>query len=188
MKKKIRVGFDFDGVIAYNPFRLVRAPLAYFKRNILGIKKLQFWYPKAHWQKIFWIILHESSIFPARGINLFRELAGEEIIEAHLVTARYSFLDDHLHRWLRKHEIRNLFKTINLNKEDEQPHKFKEKILKKYDLHYFIEDNLDIVTYLHERVETKIYWIYNIFDRKHPHPYKFPYLEHALREIVKKSK
>ncbi|MCJ7741028.1 hypothetical protein MUP32_07000 [Candidatus Microgenomates bacterium] len=188
MKKKIRVGFDFDGVIAYNPFRLVRAPLTYVKKNLLGVKKLNFWYPQQPWQKLFWIICHESSIFPAKGISLFREMVEKEVIEAHLITARYSFLGDHLYRWLEKHKLNRFFKTVNLNKKDEQPHLFKEKMLKEYDLHYFIEDNLDIVSYLHGRHTTKIYWIYNLIDRKHPHPYKSPHLEHALKEIAKKTK
>lgn len=185
MRKKIKVGLDFDGVVAYNPFRVCRAPLTFLKRNILGAKKLNFWYPKEKWQQIFWKILHDSSIFPAKGIDLLKELVGDKQIEAHLVTARYSFLDNHLYNWLDRYNLRALFKTISLNKEDEQPHLFKERVIQDCNLEYFIEDNLDIVTYLHERGKTKIYWIYNILDRSHPYPFKYPYLEKALQEIIK---
>src|SRR3989344_8496271 len=71
--KPIRVGFDFDGVIAYNPARIVRPIIAYVKSRFFGVKYLRFWYPKARWQQVFWMILHESSIFPATGIDLFKE-------------------------------------------------------------------------------------------------------------------
>lgn len=184
MRKKLKVGFDFDGVVAYNPFRVIRAPWALFKRRVLGIKKLTFFYPKSSWQKIFWIIIHESSIFPANGTKLLRELVKRGDIEAHLVTARYSFLDDHLYGWLDKFHLRDLFKTIHLNKNDEQPHVFKERVVKELQFDVFIEDNLDIVEYLQRRSDTKIFWIYNITDRFHPYPFKYPYLKKALGAIT----
>ena len=188
MKRKIKVGLDFDGVVAYNPFRVSRPLTAFLKHNILGIKKLRFWYPQKTWQRIFWIIIHESSIYPAKGIDLLRQLVEEERVEAHLITARYGFLDDHLFKWLNKHQLKDLFKTINLNKKDEQPHFFKEQMIRKHDLDIFIEDNLDIVKHLHGKHRTQIYWIYNILDRWYPHPFKYPYLEKALENIIQKPK
>lgn len=186
IKRVIKVGLDFDGVVAYNPFRIVRPIVAFLKRNFLGVKKLKFYYPKSHWQQIFWIILHNSSVFPARGTQLLKELIKDGKIEAHLITARYSFLDDHLNNWLRRYGLQHLFKSINLNKSDKQPHLFKDEIISKYKLDYYIEDNLDIVKYLNSKFGTKIYWIYNILDRWHDYPHKFPYLEKALENIIKK--
>lgn len=183
--KKIKVGLDFDGVLAYNPFRVIRSPVAYIKRNILGMKKLSFYYPRAHWQQLFWILLHESSVFPAKGTDMLRDLVEEQLIEAHLITARYSFLDAQLYKWLEKNRLTHLFKTITINKLDEQPHLFKEKTINEHKLDFFIEDNLDIVKHLHGKGKTKIYWIYNIIDRNYLHPYKFPYLKKALEVIIK---
>lgn len=182
-KKKIKIGLDFDGVIAYNPFRVVRFPIAYFKKNILGIKKLQFWYPQRQWQKIFWVILHDSSVFPANGVDLLRRLVDEGLIEAHLISARYSFLDEHLFKWLEKYHLGDIFKTININEYDDQPHLFKEKKIKSLGVSYYIEDNLDIVTYIDGRVKAEVYWIYNLLDRNYSYSYKFPYLRKALDHI-----
>lgn len=184
--KIIKVGLDFDGVVVYNPFRVVRAVISLLKRDVLGIKKLKFWYPKRRWEQILWIVAHESSIFPAKGITLLEKYVKEGKIEAHLVTARYSFLDDHLFAWLKRYKLTHLFKTITLNKKDEQPHIFKEKMIEKYRLDFFIEDNWDIVRYLGQKSKTKIYWIYNILDHFIAYPHKFPYLEKALEDIVKK--
>jgi hypothetical protein len=188
MTKRLKVGFDFDGVIAYNPFRIVRPILAFLKKDVLGVKKLKFWYPRHRWQQIFWIILHESSVFPANGIDQFKTLVSNGTIEAHLVTARYSFLDGHLFRWLDRHKLRKYFKTINFNKRDEQPHLFKERLINKHQFDVFVEDNLDIVKHLHGRSKTKIFWIYNLFDREYPHVYKYPYLGKALYDIKQKKK
>ena len=185
-KRKIRIGFDFDGVIAYNPFRVVRAPWAFFKNRFLGYRKLVFFYPQSPWEQIFWKILHDSSIFPAKGVELLRELIKEDRVEAHLISGRYSFLDDHLTGWLKRHKLEKLFKTININRLDEQPHLFKGKMIARYRLDYFVEDNWDIVEFLHREhgKKTRIYWIYNLLDRHRPHKNKFPYLEKALKDIV----
>lgn len=183
-KKTLRIGFDFDGVIAYNPFRIIRAPISYVKRNLLHEKKLSFYYPSSPLQQAVWRILHDSSVFPSKGIDLLEKLVKEKTIEAHLITARYSFLDDHLHDWLRKHKVMHLFTTINWNKKDEQPHLFKEHTVKELSLDAFVEDNLDIVKHLHRNTKTKIYWIYNVLDRGYPHPHKHPHLGKALEDIT----
>lgn len=183
-KKPIRVGFDFDGVIAYNPARIIRAPVAYVKRRFFGIKKLSFFYPTSAWQRLFWILVHDSSVFPAKGIDLFRKAVATGEIEAHLITARYSFLDDHLDKWLTKYDLKSYFKSININQKDQQPHIFKAEMVQKLALEYFIEDNLDIVEYVQPRVRTNILWIYNILDRNHPYPHKFPYLQKALEAVL----
>lgn len=188
MRKKIKIGLDFDGVLAYNPFRIARPIIAIIKKYLFGVKKLKFWYPEKHWQQVFWIICHESSVFPAKGVDLLKNLVKNENIEAHLITARYSFLDNHLFNWLKKYRLTHLFKTITLNKKDEQPHIFKEKVIEKYGLDFFIEDNLDIVLHLEKNTRTKIYWIYNIFDKRHTYPYKYPYLGKALVDIVQSAK
>lgn len=184
MKQKLRIGIDFDGVIAYNPFRVIRSPWAYFKRNVLGIRKLTFFYPQNRHQQIFWRILHNSSILPSRGIDLLEELVNTGQIELHLVTGRYHFLDEHLHHWLKKHRLTKLFNTININSHDNQPHLFKEKMINKYEFDIFIEDNWDIVEYLYQKQKkTKMYWIYNLIDRHRIYPYKFPYLGKALQAL-----
>lgn len=182
--KPIKVGFDFDGVVAYNPFRIVRPTVAFIKKQFFGVEKLSFWYPKHSWQQVFWKVVHESSIYPARGVEILKEFVDRGFVEAHLVTARYSFLDDHLNDWLNKYKLTKYFASINLNKNDLQPHIFKEEFMKKYKLDYFVEDNLDIVRYLDKRSKTKIFWIYNILDRNYPYSYKFPYLEKALKSII----
>ena len=185
MKRKIRVGLDFDGVIAYNPFRIVRAPVSFIKKRLLGYRKLSFYYPQTDFQKMIWKLLHESSVFPARGMSLLAEMIERDLVEAHLITARYSFLDEDLSVWLKKYNVKHLFKSINSNKKNEQPHLFKERIVHNYNLDIYIEDNLDIVKHLHKSTSAKIYWVYNLLDRNYPHPHKYPYLEKALEDIMK---
>ncbi len=182
-KNKIRIGVDFDGVVAYNPFRVVRAPITGFKRLFFGQRKVKFWVPQAPWQRLLWGALHESSVFPARGVELLRELSKDDRFELHLVTARYSFLHESLRRWLTKYDMHDMFDSIHINERDEQPHLYKHAKLEGLKLDYFIEDNYDIVSYLHGKTKTKVFWIYNITDRGIEYADKFPYLEKALLAI-----
>lgn len=188
-KKKLKVGFDFDGVIAYNPFRVIRGPVTAFKRHVLGVKKITFFYPRSQLELFIWRILHDSSVFPSRGVDLLRQLVEGGAIDAHIISGRYNYLEDHLITWLNRYKLHKLFTTININKKDQQPHLFKEQAVKQHDLDYFIEDNLDIVQYLDGKTKTRIIWIYNLVDTLFtPYEHKFPYLEKAIRHIVKAKK
>lgn len=189
MKSKIiKVGIDFDGVLAYNPFRLARAPVTFFKRHFLGVKKTQFYIPKSEPEKFIWTILHESSVLPGKGAGLLRSLVKEGNIEAHLVTARFGFLQPGLDSWLRRWNLTKTFKTITMNHADEQPHLYKTRVVGEKKLDFFIEDNFDIVSHIAPRSPTRVMWIYNIIDRGKPYEWKYPYLEKALQEIMLSTK
>ncbi|OGC98497.1 hypothetical protein A2634_00805 [Candidatus Amesbacteria bacterium RIFCSPHIGHO2_01_FULL_48_32] len=181
--KKLRVGLDFDGVVAYNPFRVVRAPIKWFKREILGIRRLTFFVPKNWWQRFLWSIVHESSIWPATGVDLLRIMAQNPHFEFHLITARFGFLKGNLYNWLEKNDLKDIFKTINVNENYEQPHEYKLRVVKQLQLDYYVEDNLDVVVFLRDKARGKVFWIYNFMDVRHPYPHKFPYLKRALEEI-----
>lgn len=181
--RKIRVGIDFDGVIAYNPFRVVRAPVTYAKR-LLGQRKTEFYIPRTKIEEVIWGVLHESSVFPARGVRLLRSMIQDGAIEAYLVTGRFRYLQGSLYRWLRRHDMETLFSGIHMNLENNQPHLHKHAKIRELKLDYFIEDNWDIVEYVTRQLpSTQVLWIYNLLDRSLPYPRKFPYLEQALRHI-----
>jgi hypothetical protein len=183
--KKITVGVDFDGVLAYNPFRVIRAPVTFVKRKVFKNRKTYFYIPKTDAEKFIWAILHESSILPAQGVDLLKEKVAQGEIEAHLVSARYSFLQENLYAWLKKHNLTDIFKTITINKNNEQPHLYKARVIEEKGFDYFIEDNFDIVEHVvKKQLPTKTLWIYNLLDRGVPYEYKYPYLEPAVRAIL----
>ncbi|MEK7577830.1 MAG: hypothetical protein AAB492_04425 [Patescibacteria group bacterium] len=183
--RKIIVGFDFDGVIAYNPARLARFPISFVKQHILGIQKVSFFVPHTSLEKSLWSLAHESSVFPAQGVSLLRRLTKENKIEAHLVTGRFGFLEDHLLRFLNRWDLQSCFTSITLNKKNEQPHLFKERIVRQKRFAYFVEDNWDIVNHLVvKKVPAKIHWIYNVFDRNRVYKNKYPYVQKSLEQII----
>ena len=187
-QKKLKVGFDFDGVIAYNPLRIFRKPTKYLKSLILGKKELAFYYPKSTFEKKIWELIHESSFFPAPGIDELRSLLKKNKIEGFIITSRYSFLRPQLVRWLKRNNLHDYFSGIYHNENDDQPHKFKEKTVKKLKLDYFLEDNLDIVEHLNKTTKTQIHWIYNLFDSYLPYKHKHPHLKYFLQTLTRAIK
>lgn len=187
--KKLRIGLDFDGVVAYNPTRILRAPFTIFKKKFLGVNSIKFFVPQHTWQRAIWIAFHKSSFLPSKGVDRLVRLSKNNEVELHLVTARFNFLSRDLYAWIDRYGITEVFKTININIANEQPHLFKERMIKKYKFDYFIEDNLDIVNYLDKRKLVKLYWIQNIVDKAiYPNKKGFNTLKHALEDIFGQEK
>jgi hypothetical protein len=185
MRKKIRVGFDFDGVVAYNPLRVVRSSITFVKKKILRRKNTAFTIPKGGLPRFIWRIAHDTSFFPSRGTGTLRKLVETDRIEAYLISGRFGYLEDHLNTWLTRNKMKQYFTKININKNDEQPHKFKERTIRKLGLDFYIEDNWDIVEHLSKTVpETKVYWVTNIVDRYIKYPRKYNSLEEILENIM----
>ncbi|MCR4264404.1 MAG: hypothetical protein NUV98_06840 [Candidatus Roizmanbacteria bacterium] len=192
-RKVLRIGFDFDGVIAYNPLRVLRRPAMGMKQFFFPSSELTFPIPRQKTFRFLWELAHETSFFPSYGFAELKRLLRGKKIEAYILTGRFSFLEDNLRRWLVKWNADNMFTGIYVNKEFEQPHHFKEQMLKKLKLDYYVEDNLDIVTYLltskqikaNRKNTTEIHWIYNFLDRNVQYPFKHPHLKGFLRAILK---
>jgi len=180
----LRVGFDMDGVLLYNPARIIRPLISIVKKIFLHKKKLKFYYPKTDYEKIFWRFVHKSSIFNASGLSEITRLVKEGKIEAYLITARYNFLGSSVLTWVTKNNLNDTFKGVHFNADDEQPHEFKERMIHKLRLDMYIEDNFDIVEHISKNPKVQIVWIYNILDRHIQFSKKAPTLLKAIERFI----
>lgn len=185
MKKQSvpRVGFDLDGVLLYNPSRILRPLVTGFKHLMVKKRRLHFYYPKSPPEKFMWYLFHKSSLFISPGMADIERLVKQKKIEAYIVTARYSFLGHELEGWIKKKKLDHIFSGIYYNKHDNQPHLFKEKMINELGISLYVEDNYDIVEYLSKKKAAKVLWVYNLFDRGIPYPYKYPSLSQAVETI-----
>lgn len=181
--KKLRVGFDLDGVLLYNPARIIRMPITRLKHYFLPRREKIFYMPSSAFEKFLWRVFHLSSIFIAPGFSQIKVLKEKSFIEPYLVTARYDFLKKDVQRWLKKMDAHTIFLGAYMNENNMQPHLFKEKMVNKLGLDVFVEDNWDVVEHLTKTTHTKAFWVYNIFDRNIPHPYKFSSLKGAVERL-----
>jgi len=178
--KKIRVGFDFDGVIFYNATRNLRAYIYFVKRYLLGIRKTKFYIPKNGWTQKIAYFLHSTSARPNRGFELFLDMVKNPKFEVYIITARPSFMKDNIHEKLAQYNLKKI-KQIIQNKKDAQPHLYKEKLIKELQLDFFVDDNWDIVKHLSESTKAKIIWIDNLVDSLF---IKYPYKSRDLRKAI----
>ncbi|MFW5703478.1 MAG: hypothetical protein ACOCXQ_01465 [Patescibacteria group bacterium] len=184
MSKRLRVGFDLDGVILYNPARIIRPLVALFKKKFLKKRQYKFYVPQSKPEQLLWDIFHKSSLFVAEGFTEIEHLAKQKKIDPYIITARYDFLKKDFDLWIKKMRADTYCVDCIHNKENNQPHLYKEEMIRKLDLDVFVEDNLDIVLHLKKKFPDKtIIWIYNILDRNKPYEPKFPTLNKAITYI-----
>jgi hypothetical protein len=193
MKKQIlKVGFDLDGVLLYNPARIARPIIVFMKKIFLKKEADRFHYPKTKIQKLIWLIFHKVVFGPALGYDELKKLIKSKKIKAYIITGRNESLKKDFEKWLVKLEANKYFSGSYFNDKNEQPFLFKERMIRKLKLDLYVEDNWDIVFYLNsilnkseQNLRIKIYWIYNIFDRLKKFPNKFPGLDSVIKKINK---
>jgi hypothetical protein len=186
--KPLKVGFDLDGVLLYNPARIVRPIIKTTKNTFRKSKKTSFYIPQSKWQKTMWKVVHKSSLFQAPGIDIIKSLVAEKKIEAYIITARFDCLKDDYDHWIKKLNQDHKFTACYANFSNSQPHIYKEKMIKQLKLDIFIDDNWDIISHLNQSFENttsppKMLWITNIFDRSIQYSHKHNSLRSAIGEI-----
>lgn len=179
-KKPLRIGFDLDGVVLYNPARIIRRPVTMIKHIFVPKKEKRFYIPRTKPEKALWHLLHWSSFMVSPGFHNIHAMARKGLIEPYIVTARYSFLKKDFEYWAKKLNFPVHFKGHFMNEKNEQPHEFKERMVRELKLDMFVEDNLNIVEHLNKTTDCEVLWIYNIFDTFVPYKHKYPTLKKAL--------
>lgn len=183
----LKVGFDLDGVLLYNPARIVRPIISLLKKKNICIerKEMEFYVPQPGMGQLMWELLHKSSCFLAPGFEQIKQLKEEGSIKPYLITARFGHLQADYEKWKKKMKADELFEACYMNDEDEQPHLFKERLIKELKLDVFIEDNWDIVRYLANSVKrSRVIWVSNVLDWSIDYPHKVGNLNQALRELL----
>jgi len=189
-KKPLKVGFDLDGVILYNPARVARPILSLFRKLLIHKPKKHFYIPKSKPEELFWYLLHKTSIMPAKGYKRLKKLIQDKKIKAYLITGRYNALKSDFEEWTDKIDAKSNFTASLYNKKNKQPHMFKKEMIEKLDLDIFVEDNWDIIKLLSEnkRKSLSILWITNFLDKLIPYPQKFSSLDEVVDYLEKRLK
>src|SRR3989344_4733179 len=139
-----KIAFDFDKVfVDYPPFVPSSIiDLLYKKRN----RKLSYRIPGKLEQQIRILSHHSLLRAPMKNnIQALSEIVKDKNIETYIISSRFSFLKKRTNDWNKKNNISKYFSKLFFNYRDEQPHLFKEKILKHENIDKFIDDDLDLL-------------------------------------------
>lgn len=184
MNKIKRVGFDLDGVILYNPIRMFRPVVAFGKKYILKKADVKFYVPSHAVTNILWRLVHKTSLFVAPGFREILQHLKKNRIEVYVITSRFHTLEKDFKHWMALIDAKNNLKGYYNNPHDEQPHKFKKRMIQELKLDVFIDDNWDIVSYLSKEfsaTDKKILWITNLLDNHIPYRHKFS----SMKQVAK---
>jgi len=161
MNKRIKIGIDFDKVFVSYPPIIPSSLIEYLykKRN----HKLSYRIPGKIEQTIR-ILSHMPALrMPIKhNIVSLKKLANKNRYDIYLVSSRFSFLESRTMDWDKKHKVFKFFKKIYFNFNDEQPHLFKDKIIKSEKVENFIDDDLDLLLYLSKNnSKVNFFWVTN---------------------------
>jgi hypothetical protein len=190
----LKVGFDLDGVLLYNPARTIRPIVAAVKKKFIKKKKTNFYVPQSKPAQFLFSLLHKSSFMLAPGFHNIRPLTEKGLIEPHIITARFDYLKHDFHHWLYKMNAKHYFKSHQHNQKNEQPHIFKARLVKELGLDIFIEDNWDIINHINRSrsikgKQPKVLWVTNIIDNHLiDYPEKHLTLASAIKRVTQLAK
>jgi hypothetical protein len=155
----MRIGFDLDKVfINYPPL------VPYFIIDRLSKKPTQdlsYRFP-GNWEKKVRIWSHTVSLRPPieKNIEVLEELSRNKKLDLYLISGRYSFLKKRTQEWFKKYNLDKNFKRMYFDYENEQPHIWKNKILRQLQIEKYIDDDLELLLYLAEQNPTiQFYWL-----------------------------
>lgn len=173
------LGFDFDKVfIDYPPFLpysfveyLYKGSLVFRKNRTKNIV-LHYRYPGTIERQIR--ILSHYPLFRhlnKENVEALKKIANEKKYKTYLVSSRFGFLKNRTDTLLRKYGLNIYFDGIHFNYENEQPHIFKERTIRKLKIDTYVDDDLDLALYLSKKnPKLKIYWIRDRRKKECPLP------------------
>lgn len=153
-QRRVRVGFDLDGVLIGKPFFVpdrVMEKLVRLKTD----HKLLYRFPESEIERKIRYLSHHPILRPPirKNIKLIQELSKSKKYELFVVSGRYSFLEKRTWEWFKYYCLRKPFKEIYINLGNEQPHLFKERMIKKLKLSVFIDDDQPLLRYLQKKLK-----------------------------------
>lgn len=152
MQKRIRIGFDLDGVVIDKPFFVPQILLERLVRKKTD-HQLLYRYPQSSIERQIRIASHHPILRPpiTKNINLIKELYKSKKYTLYVISSRYNFLEQRTKEWFKYYKLRKFFKDIHINLDNEQPHLFKERMIKKLKLSVFIDDDKPLLEYLKKK-------------------------------------
>jgi len=157
----MNIGFDLDKVFIDTPPFIPKSFIdKLYKKRDNGI--LLYRIP-GHTSQIIRNISHLSIFRPPIKENLdFLRLFPKDKNRLYLISSRFKFLENKTRGIIKKYHFDKIFDDMYFNYANEQPHLFKNRIIKKLKLDYYIDDDLSLLNYVaKDNPRTKFFWLTN---------------------------
>lgn len=155
----MNIGFDLDKVfIDYPPFMPDSLIEKLYKKESNG--KLLYRIPGKKEQLIRYISHHAFLRPPIKDNLSFLEKFSETKNNLFLISSRFGFLEKRTNDLIKKHKFDRLFKGLYFNYANNQPHIFKDTIIKKLNIDVYTDDDFALIKYLAtHNPKVRFYWL-----------------------------
>lgn len=163
----MNIGFDLDGIFVGLPPILPAWVIERLYRE-KDQKKLHYRIP-GEIEKRIRVLSHASILRPPiqKNILFARNLSQNKKYTFFLVSSRFGFLKSQTEKIIKKYGIDTMFHKIFFNYDNEQPHVFKNRVIKKMKISLFIDDDIYLLRFLaKENPQTQFFWLNDSKDEK----------------------
>lgn len=156
----MKIGFDLDKIfIDYPPFIPTNLIDRLYKQKSNGV--LLYRIP-SKLEQIIRVISHYPFLRPPilENIEFVKKLTSNKKNKYYLVSSRFSFLKDQTDNIIGKYNLSKIFNSMFFNFQDQQPHTFKDQVIKKMKIDLYVDDDLPLLEYLaNKNINTKFFWL-----------------------------
>jgi hypothetical protein len=156
----MNIGFDLDKIFINFP-PLIPAKIIELLNKEKGDLSLKYRIPSKLEQNIR--ILSHSPILRSPIIKNLSYIKDPNLVKNnkyYLISGRFDFLKKRTDNFIKKYRLNNVFRAMYFNYKNEQPHQFKDQIIKKLKLDIFVDDDLQLLEYLNgNNPKTNFFWL-----------------------------
>lgn len=156
----MNIGFDLDKIfINYPPFVPGNLIDRLYKKKSDGVLSYRFpLYPEVLLRKATHYSLFRPPI--EKNIHFLRQLIQNKQHKYYLISSRFGFLRNETNHLIKRYGFDKLFHELYFNFENKQPHFFKDDIIKKLNIHRYIDDDLPLLHFLSKsNPRTLFFWL-----------------------------
>ena len=142
----MNIGFDLDRVfINYPPF-IPDAVIDWLYKSHNNCA-LAYRIPRSQAEIFLRSFSHKPVFRPPMPENIafVRRLSQNTNHTLHLISSRYDFLEKTTWNMLARYNLKDAFRSVNLNTKNEQPHLIKNRIIEEKKINTFEEDDGELV-------------------------------------------
>lgn len=155
----MNIGFDLDGVFIDKPPFIPK----HFIEWLYVKDKLHLSYHMPSFPEQF--IRKATHIPPLRppiieNIKFILKASKKNTHRHYLISGRFGFLKNATKALIKKHGFKEIFDAMFFNFENQQPHIFKNEVIRKLKIHRYVDDDLPLLKFLaKENPKTKFFWL-----------------------------
>lgn len=158
----MNLGFDFDKIfIDYPPFVPHTLIDRLYKKRADGV--LSYRIPSRP-EQLIRLLTHHPRFRPpiVENIAFIKNLSKQKEHKYYLISSRFGFLKNITRKLISLHGLDTAFDAMHFNFENNQPHIFKNKVLQKFKIDRYVDDDLPLLKFLaSENPKTTLFWLNN---------------------------